>query len=150
LRVDFWAVASNASAKRASGVDPMKRVVAVFVLFALAGTASAQAPDLSGQWSGHWLSDTNGHTGPLYARFRQVNAETYRVAFHGRFAKVVPFWYTTKLHVDGTSADAVQLSARQQLPLLGSYQTSAVATASSFDASFSSRKDSGRFVLSRR
>lgn len=121
-----------------------------FALFALAGVAPAQTPDLSGRWSGYWASDTNGHTGPLHARFRRLDADTYRVAFRGRFAKVVPFWYATKLHVTGSGDGVVMLAASQNLPLLGEYRTTATATAANFDATFSSRKDSGRFVLSRR
>jgi hypothetical protein len=124
-------------------------VVAIFALLAHAGNVLAQ-PDLSGRWSGHWVSDTNGHSGPLNARFRQIDASTYRVAFHGRFAKVVPFWYTTKLNVVSASDDQVQLTARQQLPFLGAYQTDASATATQFEANFSSRSDAGRFVMSRR
>ena len=125
--------------------------IAVFAIFALlvhAGNVLAQ-PDLSGRWSGRWVSDTNGHTGPLNARFRQIDASTYRVAFHGRFAKVVPFWYTTKLHVAGADDGMVQLTARQQLPFLGAYRTTASATATQFEANFSSRSDAGRFVMSR-
>ena len=126
--------------------------IAVFAIFALlvhAGNVLAQ-PDLSGRWTGNWVSETNGHTGPLHARFRQIDDSTYRVAFHGRFAKVVPFWYTTKLHVVSVNDDQVQLTARQQLPLLGAYRTTASATATQFEAKFSSRSDAGRFVMSRR
>ena len=114
------------------------------------GSLAAQPPDLSGRWSGHWVSATNGHTGPLHARFRQVDCDTYRVAFRGRFAKLLPFWYTTKLDVVGMGDGVVLLSASQRLPLLGTYSTTATATASDFDATFTSRKDSGRFIMSRR
>jgi hypothetical protein len=113
-------------------------------------TAAAQPPDLSGRWSGRWVSETNGHTGPLHARFRQVDADTYRVAFRGRFAKVLPFWYTTKLDVVAAGDGVVVLAASQRLPLVGAYSTTATATATDFDATFTSRKDSGRFILSRR
>jgi hypothetical protein len=124
-------------------------ILAVLTLVALAGTVSAQPPSISGRWSGYWVSDKNGHSGPLHGRFRQIDAETYRAAFRGRFAGVVPFWYTTKLHVDGMGDDVVLLTASQRLPLLGEYRTTATATATSFDAAFRSRNDSGRFVLSR-
>jgi hypothetical protein len=124
-------------------------LVALAFLVLTAG-APAQPPDLSGRWSGYWVSDTNGHTGPLHARFRQLDADTYRVAFRGRFAKVVPFWYTTKLHVTGTGDGVILLAASQQLPLVGEYRTAAAATETNFDATFTSRKDSGRFVMTRR
>jgi hypothetical protein len=123
---------------------------AAVAAIAFTSTASAQQPDLSGRWSGSWISDKNGHHGPLHGRFRQIDCETYRVSFHGRFAKIIPFWYTTKLHVEGSGDGVVLLGASQNLPLLGEYRTSAVATATSFNATFNSRKDSGRFVLNRR
>lgn len=122
----------------------------VLVAVACCPVASAQPPVLSGRWDGYWVSDANGHTGPLHARFRQLDADTYRVAFRGRFAKVVPFWYATKLHVAGAGDGTVVLTASQRLPFVGEYRTTAAATATDFDAAFTSRKDSGRFVLTRR
>jgi hypothetical protein len=121
------------------------------VLCAFSSTISAAPPELGGQWSGYWLSETNGHTGPLHGSFKQLDAETYRVRFHGRFAKVIPFWYWTKMHVAGATDDALLLSASQNLgPFFGTFQMTATASASSFDAGFISRSDNGRFVLSRR
>jgi hypothetical protein len=121
------------------------------VLAISASTASSAPPELSGRWSGYWISDTNGHHGPLHGKFTQLDSETYRVNFHGRFAKIVPFWYSTKLTVVGGDDDVVVLTASRNLgALLGTFQTTAVATGASFDAQFSSRNDSGRFVLTRR
>ena len=121
------------------------------IVFAGSAQAFAAPPELSGSWSGYWVSDKNGHTGTLHGKFVQLDAETYRVSFHGRFAKVIPFWYSTKLHVAGSSDEVVLLTASQNLgPLLGTFQTTATATPTSFDAHFTSRRDSGRFVLTRR
>lgn len=128
----------------------LRALLVALALFVLTGTAAAQLPDLTGSWSGYWVSAKNDHTGPLHGRFRQIDDDTYRVAFRGRFAKVVPFWYTTKLHVTGATDGTVQLAASQRLPLLGEYRTSASATATSFKATFTARSDSGRFVLTRR
>ena len=100
----------------------MLRTFSTLALLLLASaTASAQPPDLSGRWSGRWVSETNGHTGPLNARFRQIDADTYRVAFRGRFAKVIPFWYTTRLDAVATGDGVVVLAASQRLPLVGTY-----------------------------
>lgn len=129
----------------------MIRCVLVAVVVLISGaTASAQPPDASGRWSGYWISDKNGHTGPLKAKIRQLDADTYRASFRGRFAKVIPFWYSTKLEVAGTGDGVVILSASQQLPLMGEYRTTATVTGTNFDATFASRKDSGRFVMTRR
>jgi hypothetical protein len=123
---------------------------AVGVLCAFSATAFAAPPELTGRWSGYWVSEKSGHTGPLHGKFVRLDDETYRVRYHGRFAGIIPFVYSTKMHVAGTTDDAVLLTANQNLPLFGSFQTTAMATATSFDASFTSRSDSGRFVLSRR
>jgi hypothetical protein len=128
----------------------LRGIIALVLLLAASGPAAAQPPDLGGRWSGHWVSEKNGHTGPLHARFRQIDHDTYRVAFRGRFAKVLPFWYTTKLDVVGAGDGVVALGASQRLPLVGTYSTTATATATDFDATFTSKKDSGRFILSRR
>ena len=139
------------SLHRNTPVTRMARTpVALLKLVAFSSTAGAQPPDLAGRWSGHWVSETNGHTGPLHARFRQIDDDTYRVTFRGRFAKVLPFWYTTKLDVVAVGDGVVSLAAAQRLPLLGTYSTTATATATDFDATFTSRSDSGRFILSRR
>ena len=188
---------------------------------AVTSPAFAQTPDLSGRWSGYWVSDKSGHTGPLHAKFIPLDAETYRVRYHGRFAKIIPFVYSTKMHIVGSanipqlyvdvdrikaaalgvSIDdinntlsiylaevsyrnkqeelnllkirnsagqmvplstlvtlrevsgpdgVVVLSASENLPFFGAFQTTAVATATNFDAAFTSKSDSGRFVLTRR
>ena len=122
----------------------------VLVLFACAGTTSARPPELAGKWSGYWISDTNGHTGPLHAKIRPLGDEAYRVAFRGRFWVVFPFRYATTMHVAGGDDRVVHLTASRRLGPLGTFTTTATATDSSFDAVFSSRQDSGRFVLSRR
>jgi hypothetical protein len=122
----------------------------ILVVSVCPSLAYAGPPELSGQWSGYWVSDKNGHTGPLHGKFTQLDCETYRVRYHGRFAKVIPFWYTTKMHVTGAFDDSLVLTASQNLgPFLGTFKTTAVATPSSFEAQFSSRGDSGRFVLTR-
>jgi hypothetical protein len=124
--------------------------IVVGVLLLVASGVGAQPPDLSGKWSGRWVSDKNGHSGPLHARFRQLDGDTYRVAFRGRFWGVFPFFYRTTMNVAGTGGDAAILTASQRLGPLGTFTTTAVATSTNFDAAFSSRNDSGRFVMSRR
>jgi hypothetical protein len=130
----------------------MSRIVcALGVLCIYSATVSAAPPELSGRWSGYWISETNGHSGPLHGKFIQLDAETYRVRFHGRFAKVIPFGYSTKMHVAGGNDDVTILTASQKLgPFLGTFQMLATVTPTSFDAGFTSRSDNGRFVLSRR
>lgn len=131
----------------------MLRLATAIVLVSLVSPtiAAAAPPELAGRWSGYWVSDANGHTGPLHARFNQIDDETYRVRYHGRFALIVPFWYSTEMHVVGAGDGMIWLEANRNLgPLLGNFSTRAQATDAHFDAQFTSRNDSGRFVLTRR
>ncbi len=135
----------------------MSRIFAIVTLCVLPSMSLAQqpvvvptAPDLTGKWSGYWISDKNGHTGPLHATFTPVGDDAYKVNYHGRFAKVIPFRYTTTMDVVGRGDGAVMLSAEKPLGPFGTFRTTATAAGSNFDATFTSRRDSGRFVLSRR
>lgn len=112
--------------------------------------APACALDLSGEWSGYWVSCTNGHRGPLRATFTRVGDDCYEVRFKGRFAAVVPFRYGTTLSVVGRGDGVLLLSASKRLgPVLGTFEMSAAATATTFDANFTSKNDAGKFVLTR-
>jgi hypothetical protein len=109
------------------------------------------SPDLSGKWSGYWISDKNGHNGPLNGRFTMKSDGSYRVVYTGRFAKIIPFIYMTTMQASPIDANSVQLTASQPLgPGLGTFNTTAVATPDVFDAQFSAKKDTGRFFMTRR
>lgn len=128
----------------------MSRLVSLVALCALPSVGFAQYPDLSGKWpSGYWVSDTNGHTGPLKAKFKQLDCDTYKVTFRGRFAAVIPFRYSTTMDVVGAGAGVAVLTAEKRLGPFGTFRMTATATATTFDANFTSRRDSGRFVLRR-
>ena len=129
-------------------------LLAVAVLLLANSIAVAQqsivAPDLTGNWTGHWESCKNGHHGPLSARFCKKDDCHYEVVSRGRFFKVVPFRYATTMTVIGYDGDRVLLSASKRLgPVLGSCSMDADATSSDFTARFSSRDDNGLFVLRR-
>ncbi|VTR93043.1 Hypothetical secreted protein OS=uncultured planctomycete 6FN GN=6FN_22 PE=4 SV=1 [Gemmata massiliana] len=134
----------------------MYRIPALVALCALPTVSFAQTvvvpvtPTLTGKWSGYWVSDKNGHTGPLHATFTPLGDDAYRVKYRGRFAKVIPFRYTTTMDVVGTGDGVVVLSAEKPLGPFGTFRTTATATNTNFDATFTSRRDSGRFVLQRK
>ena len=112
--------------------------------------APAAAPDLSGDWSGHWESAKNGHRGPLRATFTRVGPNCYQVRFAGRFAAVVPFRYATPMTVVGGGDGVALLSASKTLgPVLGTFSMTATATATTFDADFAAKNDRGKFILAR-
>lgn len=134
----------------------MRRAVLAAALFLAspapaADAPPAAAPDLSGEWAGHWESAKNGHRGPLRATFTRVGPDCYSVRFKGRFAVVIPFRYKTPIAVAGGGDGVVLLNASKALgPLLGTFSMSATATATTFDADFTAKNDRGKFVLTRR
>ena len=120
---------------------------AAFVLLLFASVASAQPP-AAGTWSGQWITDTNGHHGPLRANVTPAG-DGYDVRFSGRFAKVIPFTYRQHLTATGTDGETVFLSADRRLPLFGTFHMDATATGTAFDARFTTGKENGRFLLRR-
>lgn len=114
------------------------------------GIAVGQEPQLNGRWSGYWVSDVNGHHGPLRAVVRPQDPDTYRVIFSGRFAKVIPFRYTATMQVIGRGEDVLILATERRVGFRGTFRTTAVVSHTHFDATFTSPRDYGRFVLMRR
>jgi len=106
-------------------------------------------PDLTGTWSGKWESCTTGHCGPLHARFCQIDDCHYRVTFHGRFAKVIPFRYSVVLNIVETKPERVILAGESRLLFFGTFTYHAEATACEFTAHYDSCKDQGTFTLCR-
>jgi hypothetical protein len=121
-------------------------------VFSIAVGASAEGtaePDLNGHWSGCWVSDSDGHHGPLQARFCRIDDCRYEVHFQGRFKKVIPFRFKATLNVVGRDGDKVILSGSQHLPVFGTFEYTATASDREFHADFTSKKDYGRFELTR-
>jgi hypothetical protein len=110
-------------------------------------SANLDAASPTGRWSGSWSSASTGHQGPLRAHIRQVDSDTYRALFTGRFAKVVPFIYPAKLERVPGTCDRYESSTR--LPLLGEYRMNATVTPNRFNATFQGKDDQGVFRLSR-
>jgi hypothetical protein len=123
-------------------------VLAMMVVGLLISTASPLlAASPTGKWRGNWNSNTTGHSGPLKARVRKVDHDTYRALFVGRFAGVIPFAYPARLdRVAGTSN---QYTSSQRLPLLGTYRMNATVTSTRIRANFRGGRDSGTFNLTR-
>ena len=108
------------------------------------------ATDLSGTWSGNWISCSTGHQGPLMARFTRCDGTHYRVRFSGRFFKIFPFHYTVTLKVVEETETMVTLSGSSYLGrLFGTFCYTATTDACHFNARYSSKKDTGMFKLSK-
>jgi hypothetical protein len=110
----------------------------------------APSIDLSGDWSGRWSSGSTRHGGPMAAQFEKLDEERYRVHFRGRFLKVVPFRYSVVLRVTGYDGERVLLGGSHTLgPVVGTFRFTAWADCTQFVATYCSKGDSGRFVMSR-
>jgi hypothetical protein len=107
-------------------------------------------PDLTGEWSGYWESDVNGHTGPIRARVERLDACHYRVVFCGRFWRVCPFRYTTTLRITGYGPGYVCLGGSHRLgPVFGTFSYNARATQTHFVSRYCAEDDHGTFVMTR-
>ncbi len=126
----------------------LKLALVVLMLTSLVTTSptlSAASP--TGKWRGSWNSGATGHSGPLKARVRQIDHDTYRALFVGRFAGIIPFAYPARL--DRVAGTENQYTSSQRLPLLGTYRMNATVTNSRIRANFRGGRDSGTFNLSR-
>lgn len=113
-------------------------------------SASAHATDLSGCWAGSWQSCSTGHAGVLKATFTKCGDGQYRVEFRGRFCKFVPFRYSVTLDVVEDTGECVKLAGSSYLGrMFGTFCYTAQADGCSFTASYSSKKDSGKFLMRR-
>ena len=111
--------------------------------------APVATPDITGCWSGYWISCTNGHTGPVSATICKINDTCYQAHFKGKFFKVIPFRYNAMLTVTGQEGDKLLLTSSRRLGLLGSFDMAATVNATDFNAEYTSKDDRGRFVMTR-
>lgn len=120
----------------------------VIAISSLPGTGRAHAGNPSGAWRGKWTSQSSGHRGALAAKIRPAGPDHYKAIFYGRFAVVIPFFYRTTLdRIPGTTD--MYYSAKQ-MPLLGTYETTARISGNHFRADFVGKKDRGIFEMRRR
>jgi hypothetical protein len=122
--------------------------VAAILLSAFAA-GPALATDLTGTWTGHWKSHTNGHEGPMKARFKRINACQYQVRFSGRFYTIIPFCYTETMNIIADDGQTVELSASSKLCVFGTFHMRAAANHCDFNANYAAASDQGFFRLSR-
>ena len=126
----------------------MNKRRSAYLLILLFVSVSVQAAGPDGRWVGTWSSDSTGHQGPLNARIRRVDSDTYRAVFAGRFAKVIPFVYPAKLERLPGSYHCYQSNTR--LPLLGDYRMTASINNGKFNAIYRSKSDRGVFRMTQR
>jgi hypothetical protein len=124
-------------------------ILAAYLMVCFAGSAAAQSPAGKG-WRGEWVSETTGHRGPLKANVRPLANGDYRVRYSGRFAKIIPFYYPATMRNVGTGPNGeIYLTNTTRMPFFGTFHADAVLTGTTFDSQYTSKRDSGRFTLSR-
>ncbi|MCC9603204.1 hypothetical protein LOC67_21865 [Stieleria sp. JC731] len=121
-------------------------IAAITLTFLFATPSFAGGP--SGRWTGSWTSQSSGHHGALRARIRQVDSDTYRAIFAGRFAVVVPFVYPAKLERVPGTCNCYRSNTR--LPLMGDYRMTAHISSGQFSAVYNSKNDRGIFRMTQR
>ena|SRR5687767_13245812 len=127
-------------------------IASVFLLLSSRSTQAAEpaSVDVAGCWSGYWISCSDGHSGPMQATICKVGDNCYEARFRGRFWVVVPFRYTMTFREVDRDGDKVILAGEHRLgPVLGTYSFTATVTATDFDASYTARRDHGKFVMQR-
>lgn len=132
-----------------SSTGKLRASLFAVVLLFVCGASPALAVDLSGTWTGSWSSCKTNHQGPLSATLTKIDETAYCAEFRGRFLAIMPFRYTTTLHVV-EEGDVVALSGSSYLGrLFGTFTFSAVATETTFDANYSSKRDCGKFAMTK-
>lgn len=116
----------------------------------LLAAAKTNADDLEGRWSsGSWIDTNSGHQGPLRGYFRPTSDCNYRAVFTGKYAKIVPFRFSTTLNVVGREGDKTYLAGESRFPLFGRFTYSGVADGHHFNMQYDSRRWRGEFNLER-
>lgn len=106
--------------------------------------------DLSGTWKGSWLSCKSGHKGKLRATFCRLNEKQVQAVFVGSFAKILPFRYKAVLDVVHEESGMIVVRGSKRLgPLMGTFSYQATITADRFDATYNSKRDWGKWSMSR-
>ena len=104
---------------------------------------------LTGRWTGSWHSETTGHHGPIRAKIRMDDDGNMVVRFHGRYAKIFPFWYRTTLE-QSNQGDGIHYVAQHDLgKRWGMFTLDAYLEGETLKAQYQSQDDIGGFVLTR-
>ena len=113
-------------------------------------SASSQPQSgIEGRWKGQWVSEVDGHSGPISCAVSREGPNTYLASFSGTFWEIFPFQYDATLH--GQSNDGqVNLSGAQDLGIpMGVFYYMGHAEDDRFYLTYRSQYDGGHFVMTR-
>ncbi len=121
--------------------------MALAILVVICAANDCSAADISGCWSGSWVSCKSGHKGPLNATICKIDETHYSAHFKGRFLKIVPFRYSVTLRVV-EEGDVMKLQGSSYLGrIMGTFHYTAFVSGGKFDATYTSCKDHGKWVM---
>ena len=106
---------------------------------------------IDGRWEGEWVSEANGHRGPLKCVLETVADGRWRASFHAGYAGVFRACYSTELTVTSSGA-GWSFQGESDIGWLagGIYRYEGEATTDTFTSRYKSKYDHGEFRLSRR
>jgi hypothetical protein len=113
--------------------------------------AAPPASGIDGPWQGTWLSAANGHQGQLRAILTRTGEDTYHARFRARFWGVLAYSYSLNLEVQPATHGYWRLEGGADLGRLagGRYECRGTASTHELFATYESKRDRGRFSLSR-
>jgi len=106
--------------------------------------------DITGQWTGEWRSEANGHHGTLRCIITPNSPNAYMGRFRARFWKIFAAGYTVPLNVTNIDGRFI-LSGSADLGFLGGgvYTYEGSADHANFQSSYRSKRDHGQFIMRR-
>lgn len=112
--------------------------------------ATRDSSRIAGRWEGEWVSEANGHRGPLRCVLETLADGRWRATFHAGYAGVFRACYATELTA-AASGSGWTFEGESDIGWLagGVYRCEGDATDSAFTARYRSRYDNGRFQLHR-
>ncbi|MEM7234523.1 MAG: hypothetical protein AAF517_20250 [Planctomycetota bacterium] len=105
--------------------------------------------ELTGAWSGRWLSDYNGHTGALRCVVRKDEDGNYYARYRASFAKILRFEYELPVRFQSCGGLYNFQSSANLGWLWGTHESRGEIAGSRFTAAYRASVDHGSFELER-
>jgi hypothetical protein len=104
---------------------------------------------IDGRWQGTWLSEGDGHHGPLLCAIHDYGDGHYDAAFNAAYARVFKFSYDAKFS-GRPAGELVHLQGETNLGWpIGVYRYDGMVSKTQFYCTYRSKDDHGYFALAR-
>ena len=115
-----------------------------------AATKPMPTNDLGGRWEGSWFSEASGHKGSLRCLITRIDDRRYNARYRAKYKKIFSFEYIVPMTVTNSGSNFVFTGEANLGKLAGGvYSYSGVATGSDFDCAYKSKRDYGKFTMTR-